>query len=182
MGFFAHLIAKLKLQVINSTEINKYGYRFTIGALTRGAYAECPNGIPMLINHDASRLIGWSWPLAVHIEPGLARLTNIAGMVLDKNDQEDIDKRYHRHLYTSTVEGFEKEIHILKNKLSNFLSGQEKVVNVDCVALVEPDLTKRAFPQLFPSNDKHELISLDKLNPIGPGIFQIGEFIVFAVH
>lgn len=84
--------------------INKYGYRFAVEALTRGIYGECLSGIPLTISHDASRLVGWSWPLAVHIAPGLARSVSITGIATDESDWEEINNRYHHHLFKINIE------------------------------------------------------------------------------
>ena len=61
------------IAVTNSDTINLYGDRFTIGALVQGTHDTCVLGIPNIYGHDATKPIGWTFPLAIHFEPGLSR-------------------------------------------------------------------------------------------------------------
>lgn len=171
---------KQLLMVGHSNAINRYGERFTVGALTRGVHDTCLDGVPFLVAHDASRQIGWAWPLAVHLAPGLSRSVSLVGIAEGVDEQEQNVKRFNHHLYMTGIKESESEIKDLRNKLSAHLHGDEKVVVAECLALIGEGLASRAFPDLFSKQDKDGLIAVEELNPIGPGVYRIGEFAVFA--
>lgn len=165
--------------VLNTDSVNLYGSRFTVGALYLGLYEESIRGIPILVAHDASRLIGWSRPLALFIEPGLTRLTGI-GELAETDDEHNKLRSLFVHHLQADLDAFNTEIDTLRAKLKFATLGQEKAIHNECIALIEPSLALRACPELFTFQDKDGLIPLNKLNPIGPGVYQFGEFTVFA--
>jgi hypothetical protein len=167
------------ISVLNTDSVNLYGSRFTVGALYLGLYEESICGVPILVAHDASRLIGWSRPLALFIEPGLTRLTGI-GELAETEDEHNKLRNLFVHRLQADLDAFNAEIDILRAKLKFATLGQEKVIHNECIALIEPSLALRACPELFTFQDKDGLIPVNKLNPIGPGVYQIGEFTVFA--
>jgi hypothetical protein len=171
---------KTFLQVGASNAINRYGDRFSVGALTRSVHYECLGGIPILVAHDSSRLIGWSWPLAVHLAPGLARSVSLMGVPLSEEDKKQVARRFDHHLYKTGIQNFETEIDDLRDKLSPCLLGKEKAIVVECAALIETGLATRMFPEFFSGLDKDGLIPLEKLTPIAPGLYQVKEFVLFA--
>jgi hypothetical protein len=167
------------LSVFNSDSVNLYGSRFTVGALYLGLFEECGRGVPLLIAHDASKLIGWSRPLALFFEPGLTRLAGIGDLAEDDNDFEWLQRFFVNRLQ-ETLDNFQPEIEKLRVKLQGVLQGQEKLIYTECVAFVEPGLAIRTFPSLFALQDTDGLIPMEHLNSLGPGVYQIGELTVFA--
>lgn len=60
---------KQTLSVFNSDAINRYGMKFTIGALETALEQSWLMGVPHLISHDIHRPIGWvtiSVPIPTH--------------------------------------------------------------------------------------------------------------------
>ena len=127
---------KTFLQVVNSNAVNRYGYRFSVGALTRAAHYECLGGLPFLVAHDASRVVGWSWPLAVHLAPGLARMVSLTGIAESEEDHEQLIRRFNHHLYKTGIKEFNTEIQQLRNVLSAYLQGEERAIVTECAALI----------------------------------------------
>jgi hypothetical protein len=165
--------------VLNSDSVNLYGSRFSVGALHEGLFEECLCGIPILVAHDASRLIGWSRPLALYFEPGLTRLVGI-GELAEKDDDHEWLRRFFTYRLQKDLDSFQPEIEELRDELQGNLRGQEKLIHSECIALVEPELASKVFPALFALQDKDGLISLKHLDPLGPGVYQIGKLAIFA--
>ncbi len=170
---------KQYLSVMNSDAINRYGYRFSVGALTDGLQQEYAIGIPMLVAHDASRLIGWTRPLAIYFEPGLTRFVGLTEFAENREERQQLADLFVYSLQ-KRMETHRSELERLKALLADHLRGEEKIIEAECVALVEPDLAKRAFPELFAQQDKDGLIPASSLTSIGPGVFQVGDLTVFA--
>jgi len=167
------------VNVINSDSVNLHGSRFSVGALYEGLFEECLCGIPILVAHDASRLIGWSRPLALYFQPGLTRLAGI-GELAEKDDDYDCLRRFFTHRLQKDLDAFQPEIEELTKELQGNLRGQERFIHSECLALFETELARKVFPALFALQDKDGLISLKHLDPLGPGVYQIGKLAVFA--
>ena len=114
-------------QIVNggrSIFINLYGSRFSVGALYDGLFEECLEGIPILIAHDLSRIIGWSRLFSLYFEPGLTRLVGIGELAENDDDFKQLRSFYLYHLHKS-FEAFQTEINELTGELQKHLSGQE---------------------------------------------------------
>lgn len=168
------------MSVMNSDSINRYGHRFSVGALASALQDEYMLGVPLMVAHDASRLIGWTRPLALYIEPGLARVANLVEMAEDDEEHRQLVNYFAYFLHQRHIEANAPEITHLKAMLNNHLSDESKPIETECVAVVEEGLASRVFPELFSQQDKDGLVLANLLNPIGPGVFQIGELVVFA--
>lgn len=167
------------VNVVNTDSVNLYGTRFSIGALYNGLFEECLEGIPLLIAHDSSRIIGWSRLFSLYFEPGLTRLVGIGELAENDDDFKKLHSFYSYHLQKS-FDAFQPEINELKGELQIHLSGEEKLIASECIAFIQPDLAKKVFPSLFALQDKDGLIPLNCLSPIGPGVYQIGKLTAFA--
>lgn len=167
------------LNILNSDSLNLLSSRFSVGALFLGLFDECIRGTPILMAHDASKLIGWSRPIALYFEPALTRLAGIGEMAEIAEDFELLQKFFRSRLL-DMIKEFRDEFDELRGKLHGSLDGTEKSIYVESVAFVEDDLASRTFPDLFAKLDKDGLISLSQLSPIGPGVYQIGELLIFA--
>ena len=84
------------------------------------------------------------------------------------------------HLYSALND--DPEALSLRQKLGEHLSSEAKLFVAECTAFVDTGITYRLFPDLVALQDKDGLIPLSKLAPIGPGVFKVGEFTVFAHH
>lgn len=171
---------KQYLQVINSDRINRYHTRFTVGALVQGIHDACLLGIPSYVAHDLSRPIGWTIPTAVHFEPNLARAVSMYQMPESEDEWEDLKSRRLHHYYKVHIEPHKEEIEKLRQLLTDDLHGTGDALVEECVALHEPGLAATKFETLFAERDKDGLIPLRLLHSIGPGVYQYGDFALFA--
>lgn len=167
------------LHILNSNRVMKNGLQFTVGALTDGIWQGSETGFPTLVSHDQSRVIGWTVPLALHIEPGLARSVSLTSLIEDSDEAKTINQ-YKQTFDSKLIIQKQDIISELKDSLSEYLNGNERIVHYPQVALFESELAARVFPKLFSLTDKDGLIPLSELNPIGAGVFQIDKFVVFA--
>ena len=170
------------ISVMNSDAVNRYGYRFSTGALVSGAHDGCLVGIPWLVAHDHSRPLGWVYPIAVYLEPGMTRLVSVSQLPETGEDRDLLNRQFEYHYYTTYIEPNRAEREQLRELIQKHLLGKEKIASAECVAFYESDLAKRTFPKLFSLADKDGLVSLRDLSPIEPGVYQIGELVVFAHH
>ena len=119
------------VNVVNTDSINLYGSRFSVGALYDGLFEECFKGVPILMAHDSSRIIGWSRLFSLYFEPGLTRLVGIGELAENDDDFKQLRSLYLHHLHRP-FEGCQTEINELTGELQKHLSGQEKSVR-NCV-------------------------------------------------
>ena len=168
--------------VLNSDSVNRYGQRFTVGSLVSALWREHDIGMPLLISHDFRRAIGWHYPLAIHFEPGLTRLSGLGLMVDNQQESEELSNALVSFI-AGIADQHSTEIAELRALIANHLSGNEKVLCAkESLALIDNGLCLRVFPELFEHADKDGLAPLRELDPIGPGVFRIGKLTVFAHH
>jgi hypothetical protein len=96
----------------------------------------------------------------------------------EENLYRSLESYYAHELNTTRRHDVEE----LFESLAPHLKGEELLLLNECVALVGTDLAVRAAPHLFDiaEKDKDKLVPLDQLQPIGPGVFKVGEFALFA--
>src|SRR6266851_4158138 len=59
--------------VMVSDAVSKNNLKLATGALHSSLSEYWKIGLPMCVGHDAHRFVGWSLPVGIHLEPGLAR-------------------------------------------------------------------------------------------------------------
>jgi hypothetical protein len=114
------------------------------------------------------------------MEPGLGRVTNLVEMPEDDEEHLQLVKYFTYFLHQRHIEANVSEITSLRTMLGDYLSGEGKPIDVECIAVVEEGLASRVFPELFSQQDKDGLVATDLLSPMGPGVFQIDEFAIFV--
>jgi hypothetical protein len=167
------------LGVFNSDAVNLDGSRTTAGALVSALYDNFEIGIPNLVSHDFSRPIGWSRPVAIHIEPGVTRLFGLSEIAEKEDEAKEIFQSLNAFL-SMELGKHRSEVETLRKMLSPHLRGKEKALCLGGVAFIETGLVARLAPKLISQQDKDGLIPLELLTPTGPGAFQIGDFVIFA--
>ncbi len=169
-----------RLTVFNGDSINRYGYKFTIESLVSAIEESYSLGRPMFIGHDHHRLIGWTKPLCVYLEPKLARLVGIIQSPESTEDNELVDKLYKVFRSELMREMVEPYIPKLKELLGANLIGDEKFLYASSASVCSPGLAKRAFKDLFENTDKDGLVEIHKLRQLDHGVFEVGELLIFA--
>jgi hypothetical protein len=172
---------KQMLSVINTNSVMKNGLQIATSALVDGLWVRCDTGTPMHISHDQSRLIGWTVPLVVHFEPGIARSVSLT-QLYETNEEAESVQNLRLGFAQKLISDKQEVVDQLKLSLSPHFTGQQKIVHSPQIAVFEEDLAVRAFSEIFEiaENDRDGLVPIEKLNPIGPGVYQIQEFVIFA--
>ncbi|MCG9512773.1 hypothetical protein MCL32_14290 [Acinetobacter pittii] len=171
------------IQILNTDQINKYNYKFSLSTLESGLKQTWGIGTPSFISHDYHRPYAWCKTLGLWVMPHQAALI---GKMLIPNKQEE------RELVNNLCLDFisrkiqdvpENEKADLLSKINkDFISEDAIVVQRECISILDKNIAKKMFPEIFLGNetDKHSLISLKELNPIAPGVFEHKGVAVFA--
>jgi len=84
------------------------------------------------------------------------------------------------YLQRTLVDERKQAIQDLKNLLAPFVTDEVVVIGRECVALCQANLAVLTCPNIFGMRDKDGLIPLNKLCPIGPGVYQVDNLVLFA--
>ena len=95
-------------------------------------------------------------------------------------EREELATAYLNDLAESTRERLGVTLPSLKSLLSSQLEGGEEAHDLACTALVGDQLAVRLFPELFAKRDADGLVPLTDLESVLPGVYRIGELVVFA--
>ncbi len=70
----------------------------------------------------------------------------------------------------------------LRSGMAAHLSQSAIFISRECACVIDPGIARRAFPGLFSGDetDKRSLVSVRNLKEIGSGVFEIGEYAIFA--
>ena len=169
-----------QLAVFNSDEINSQGYIMPVETLVSALEQRWLTGTPMHRSHDRHRVDGWSRPLGLHLEPGLARLTGLCCRPEEQDEAESLELFTRRYLAQQVVENVEPHLPNLRQELAAFLTGDECPIHIEAAALFSPGLAERAFPAIFAQRDKDGLVPLPSLTAVAPGIYREGNLLLFA--
>ena len=165
--------------VFTSDSINLYGYSISAGALASVLWENGEIGNPLDISHDFLRIIGWNFPVALHFEPGLTRLSGISLIPKTSEESKQINQ-FFESFQVNILNDSKQKIEELHDLINPHFNGKEIPLCKGCIAFIESGLASRVFPEIFIKMDKDGLIPLEQLNPKGPGVFQIGNLTLFA--
>lgn len=171
---------KRYLMVFASDAISRYNTVFPSGVLVKSLQDIVRHGLPMFVSHDYTRPFAWSKPSIAYFEPGRTR---IVGTILEPetdSERSDIRDGSEYYLTEKYVVQNNDALTELRQKISSDLQGGEEPIGVDCACLSGSNLAVRMFPDLLGATDKDGLVDLTELTPIGPGVYQIGDLVVFA--
>jgi hypothetical protein len=166
--------------VMVSDAISKNNLKLATGALHISLSEYWRTGLPMCISHDAHRPIGWTLPVGIHMEPGLARLTAVSLLPENDEDCRFLERAYQRRLYDRVLESTGPFSDELKDMIGPALRGNEQLADLVTPALVSDGLARRCFPDLFDQEDKDCLINLESLEAVQPGVYKRGPLVLFA--
>jgi hypothetical protein len=166
--------------VMVSDAISKNNLKLATGALHASLVEYWRTGLPMCISHDAHRPVGWSLPVGIHMEPGLARLTAVSLLPENDEDYKFLQDTYQHRLYDQVVQSTGPFVEELENVIGPALRGDEQLADLSTPALVGNGLARRRFPDLFAQEDKDGLISLESVEAVQPGVYKRGPLVLFA--
>jgi hypothetical protein len=165
--------------VFASDSLCRDNTRFTSGALVNGLRGAWQTGTPSFLSHDLHRPIGWTVPTAVYLEPGLSRLCGRIVLADEESDGPAVQSVVLRFLHERVKEN-DPEFEVLLRGLGDALRGSGDRVVAECIAIREPGLALRRFPKLFELRDDDGLIPITELDALAPGVYRLGELVVFA--
>ena len=150
--------------VFASDSINRYGYSISARALALALWENGEIGNPLNISHDSLRIIGWNFPIALHIEPGSTRLFGVS-LIPETSEESKRIFQYLDVFQTNRLKKCNPNIEKLRKLISPHLQGKERPICKECIAFAEPGLAYSVFPDIFSKQDKDGLIPLKQLNP-----------------
>lgn len=168
-----------RLIVCASDALTRYNTEFSIESLADAMQSRWRTGIPSTMSHDALRPIGWAWPFAIHVEPGLARLIAFLD-VSEPTEHERLLAAYTAYLSDRDEEETREHLPRLKELLAPYLDGAEVASATTLTSLRGQNLARRAFSQVFEEEDKAGLVALASLEPLAPGVYRFGELALVA--
>ena len=166
--------------VFATDAVNRYFIRFSVGAMAGMVWDNCQAGLPMCLSHDVTRPLGWSAPRALILEPGMARVVGTSSIAVDDGDNQVLLSKINQHLYHRLVDERQEGLEELRRRLGDRIQGEAEPTCLECVTVCEPGLAMRTFPHVFGARVKDDLVPLDHLQPVGPGIFRDGDLLLFA--
>lgn len=168
------------LAVSCSTKVNRCGTMFSVSALVSGMRGMSMTGLPYYVGHDHHRLMGWASPLAVHIQPGLGRLTMIMMTPEDSQEEQQIVQAFNRETSRHIDTAMQPARGELRARLKEFLVGDPGEIAPNCAAFLQPGLARRTFARIFDGEDKDGLVSLKDLKRVSFGVYEIDGLLLFA--
>jgi hypothetical protein len=169
------------LTVFASDAIARDNTKFTPGALASVLAQVREVGNPTFLSHDMHRPIGWNQATALYLEPGLARL---CGFVHFAETADEGKQLVHAvgAWYDRQVAGHQQHVQTLRTLADDAVHGKGSIVIAECVALHNAGVARRLCPKVFALEDDDGLIEVQGLDRIGPGVYRLGEFALFAHH
>lgn len=178
-------MAERRLVVFATDAVTRNNTQLTIGALHHGMQSRWRFGVPSTVSHDATRPIGWAWPFAIHLEPGLVRVVGIMELAESTEERETLLAAYATYLSDKNEQETNEHLPRLRELLEEHLDGTETVEHVTVAAMVGPNLARRVFPQVFEAEDADGLVPFSAVHSdhqaaIAPGVYRRGELALVA--
>jgi hypothetical protein len=171
---------KTQTAIFGSNLVNRYGMMMPVRVLESALDQVWDKPLPSSIGHDIHRPIGWNSVIALHLQPGLARVfgaVHWAESAKDMNIVRNVlEETISRHIDALD----QQKVAELKEKLGGALSENAKQHAQGCAAYLDPGLARRVFPGLFEKCDKDGLIPFRELNCVAPGVFEKDGLLLFA--
>lgn len=172
------------LAVLATDAVTRNNTQLTVGGLYEAMRARWQRGVPNTVSHDATRPIGWTWPFAIHVEPGLVRLIGVTELCEDDAEWDRLLVRYSAYLEERNEYDTRDHAARLRELLAEHLDGTETIEDITVAAMVGPNLARRVFSDLFELEDGEGLIPITALCPsediLAPGVYRRGELAVIA--
>lgn len=160
--------------------LNRKNHFMPLSALHEGYMKIWRNGVPTNLNHDSTKLMGWTKFTGIYLEPGKAYITNKTMFPEGKEEENELKKLRDAHFYHAYFAEHSSEFHELELKLGDALTEQKKIAPISAVAYHDEKILFRVFPELAKLINDDGLIELQYLEPVLPGVYKKGDFLVFA--
>lgn len=162
--------------IMATTHVNRRRERFTRESLEgAAAAANEKGGIPQLVNHDWSRVIGWSERLWVEpMEDGEYALRTEATMPETREEERTLYERFHRYVEETQKEKVEPYADAIASLQRPSAAA---VFSLDCVGLVELALARVLCGDVV-APDESGLMPISRLKPVAGGLFCHGKYLL----
>jgi hypothetical protein len=184
--------------IFNSDQVNRAGMWCPASELMRADevhYRECKRrdsviGMPVNIQHDMHRLVGWSRPLGLYVDGAMVRVLGLIEKPESSQEKAGLDARagkYWEQYHREGVSPFRDDI-VARAHPADVSNGQ--FLLIEAAAVVRTGVAAELYPDLFTPNtgfvDKHGLVDyrhlLDRTRQVQPGVFHepIRDILLFA--
>jgi hypothetical protein len=166
--------------VFNTTAVTRQNLVSSASTLESALLQSWKVGIPSSISHDHHRPLGWALPIALHLRPGLGYL---AGKILvpeDTQERETLQKTVRAAFIDRVNKRVNPHRGRFETRFQHQMSANRKFADPDCAAVVDRDLARKIFPEIFEQEDKDGLIPLAGLDVVAPGVFEKDGLLLFA--
>ncbi len=162
-----------------SDGLNRKNHFFSLKSILNAYEGSWQQGVPSNLNHDRTKLVGWHYVTGIYLEPGKAYVTN--AMYIPENESEylTLQKRNNEYLYKEYYLSKKEKFDALKSQLGSLLTENAKPAPINCIAYEDESIVLRVFPEIAQSLHKG-LIDIRLLEPILPGLYKKGSYILFA--
>ena len=174
------------LGILSSDAINRDGYLITFEALENSISKTALKGTPSLLDHDAHRPIGWTFPFGILIEPKINKTIGNFLIIENEKDEELIYPKIQEYWNYINHEACNEHVDEFTQLLKEDFSSEGKFLEKGCVAYNSIGIVTKVFPKLFENVDKSGLLYLEDIlnnfDYIGSGIFKSKntEFSIFC--
>lgn len=166
--------------IICTDEVNKYNEIIPLSTLADVYKKQWKTVIPMYANHDHTQPLGISKINSLFIVPNCTYLTNKIFLPEDNDETKKIQEFDNFLMFEKQIDEKESIFDELISKVQEFILGDKEKYLTNGAFIYNKDIVKRMFPELVSKLDKDGLIDLKELTPLLPGIYKIGEYVIFA--
>lgn len=159
-------------------KVNRYNERLTTGAIIGVLQKQWDDIVPLNVNHDHTKLMGFTKLHSVFIR-GTTILTNQSFVPENKAEERYLEstcgKQVVDRLISSHKEPYDRLLSLLGNKLSS-----PQMYVTDSVAVIDTGIVAKCAPSLWEQRDDDGLIPIKALEIVSPGIYKYGEYLLYA--
>jgi len=171
------------LVVLNNNKPNRHNVIFPISTLVACVDQSWEYGVSMNIGHDMHRPIAHMRGLGLYLEPGLCRLLGLISFPQSSEEQNLIQEIHKANLTKNFISSAKNDYDKILSKFphSNITCKNNlKPFKYECSAIIKEKLAEELFPNIFSQKDQDGLIDILLLQPFKPGLFRVGDLVLFA--
>ena len=160
-------------------KVNRYNERLTTGAIVGVLQSQWDDIVPLTVNHDHTKLVGFSMLHSVFIR-GTTILTNRSFMPENKAEEKYLENVYGKRVVENLISSHREQYDKLLSLLGENLSTTPQMHITDSVAVIDKNIAVKCAPSLWKQRDNDGLIPLKVLQIVSPGIYKFGEYLLYA--
>lgn len=162
-----------------SDGINRKNHYIGLPAILNAYEDSWRYGVPSNLNHDSTKFIGWTFFTGIYMEPGKAYALNSMNVPQSDAEKRDMEKMNVCYMYKTAYLDKKDKFEQLKEMLGSNLLNDAKPALISSVAYEDKDIVLRQFPDIRDNMHKG-LIDIRLLEPVLPGIYKKGKYLLYA--